>query len=265
MKKLKLSLIPILFSPVLAVACGAKNNLSYYEKILAKTSYDFRHRNDKLDITQLSSHLKDAKIISWSDGDTPRVEFSNPIKGKKIFNIRVSFIDTPETHVKNNDGDWVDTKNPEYNFGIKAKEFAEKQMPKDSSVKILLNNSTSYNRLVGSIIYKNNSVSSNEYKLYSQEILKNGWAMPLFNLSTWNGSNLLAKDTGLAIADSYNYSIKNRLGIFSVGYGSLDKVLSTHGKPDDSFLKFRGREALDGEDYTIYDLKKIYDGMEKIN
>lgn len=162
---------------------------------------------------------EEVTVVSWIDGDTLTIKKADGTQK----NLRISFIDTPETHVSNA-GSWSDTNGLEHQYGIKALEYGKSEMPKGSKIKVDFEAGESYNRLVGSVFYGNNFAQN-----YETNIVKKGLALPFVSnvdyLHIKQPSSMLHY-LGKPIADAYNYALQNKQGLFE---RDLNDVLKVHG------------------------------------
>ncbi|WKX02473.1 thermonuclease family protein [Candidatus Mycoplasma mahonii] len=239
----KLLWIPVitlsLLTPVTVIACSGKKS-----KVVGHNDPSFfTHLDESFDLTNHVIPLRKAIIDSWIDGDTLKIHY--PDDPSDVFNVRISLIDTPETH-KRVHGEFVHTTGKEREWGDKATEFARKLLPAGSAIWFSTNGGKSYNRIVGSIFY-GEDISS--LKNYSISIIYNALALPSVSsatvvLSETNPLNII----GLSFADSYNYAFEKQLGLFS-----NKSVLIEHGITDDAPVRYKtDREISDA--ITIYDL-----------
>ncbi len=239
---------------VVAVSCSKDKedkDLKAWREAVA--GHEFTHQNDRFDLTNITK--VEATIVSWIDGDTPVVELKKEIKGAKKWNIRISAIDTPELHYRKEDGNSSETIGDEYTWAKKAKDFGDKVLPAGTKIQIVTSSTKSYNRLVGSIFYKEKETDSEkQYKSYSVEILNAGLSLAFMEASKVNVGGVESM-IGLAVADAYNNAFKNKRGLFSVDYKSILKV---HGVTDDTALRWRGSKKSDTP--NIYDMLNISQG-----
>lgn len=177
-------------------------------------SYDFtkvKWNNFKL--------AEEVTVVSWIDGDTLKIKRADGTQK----NLRISFIDTPETHVSSGSS-WSDTSGLEHDYGIKALEYGKSEMPEGTKLKVALASGESYNRLVGSVFYGNNFTQN-----YETNIVKKGLALPFVSnvdyLAMKQESSMLHY-LGKPIADAYNYALKTKKGLFE---RDLNDVLKVHG------------------------------------
>ncbi len=138
-------------------------------------------------------------------------------------------------------------------WGLKSGEFARKEMPVGTRIRVATDGRKSYNRVVGSIFY-----GPNASKNWSVEILKKGLTLPfLSNPAAVLDETSIIYHNGLAIADAFNYALNNRLGLFKTKSGEtlqqhLKNTLVIHGATDYSPLIHYGPNKPVGLPTDIY-------------
>lgn len=220
---------------VALVSCGADAVNKEFDK-----SYDFT----KVDWNNFKL-AEEVTVISWIDGDTLTIKRADGTHK----NLRISFIDTPETHVSSgSSGSWSDTSGLEHDYGIKAFEYGKSEMPQGTKIKVALESGESYNRLVGSVFYGNNFTQN-----YETNIVKKGLALPFVS----NVDYLAMKQTssmlhylGKPIADAYNYALQNKQGLFE---RDLNEVLKVHGTTNLDSVKHDTKSTKSIYHYTDVD------------
>jgi len=232
---------------VISISCGSNSSTRTYTPTRAYAAKD-----SVFDLSKSTGALKDVRIVSWIDGDTPIVDILDSNGNVDVANkhIRITGIDTPELHARTN-GNYAATSGKEYQWALKGQAFGEEVMPKGARVKLFTDGSTSYDRLVGSLFYGGDSSTLKGYKNYSVEILKKGLAMPFLS----SASLVLVPSsvfylTGLALADAYNWAKESHIGIFSES--SLD-FLRIHGTTDDSAVLWRDGPRTEWDEKNVYD------------
>lgn len=183
---------------------------------------------------------EEVTVVSWIDGDTLTVKKEDGTRK----NLRISFIDTPETHVSNGGTtkSWSDTSGLEHDYGIKALEFGKSEMPNGSKIKVDFEPGESYGRWVGSVFYGTNFDQN-----YETNIVKKGLALPFIgsvNYLSMHDETSMLHYLGKPIADAYNYALNNKQGLFE---RNLNDVLKVHGSTN-----------LDSVKYDLKSTKSIY-------
>lgn len=199
--------------PIAAViSCGSQDKFS--------KTYTF----EAIDWSKIN--YTEATITKWIDGDT--FTCTSPDE-KDPYNVRVEYIDTPESHVKIDDK-FVDTEGAELEAALEAYHFGMNEIPSGTKVRLALEPGLTYNRKIASVFY-----GQNFEKSYEVNILRKGLAMPMINSSGLRG--LMQSDSeilhylAVPLADGYNYAIENKLGLFKTASNSSD-ILKIHGVTD---------------------------------
>ena len=237
LKKLLLSLSSfavIFLNITLIISCGSE------------LKWTPTHQNDSF-ANLWSQNQYNYQILTvdhWIDGDTLVANNSE----NAVINIRVEFIDTPESHTQIN-GSWVDTTGDEKKWADLAFDFGKTQLPEQSSFYFVTNNDSSYNRIVGTLFY-----GKDYAKNYSVEILKAGLALPFISDAAMVLDKTSIKSKlALPLADAYNSALQLKKGLYNENY---EEFLKTHGVTDFSAVTYWVNQRPIGQPPSIYDYLK---------
>ncbi len=193
---------------------------------------------------QIQNHLQKAKLLRWSDGDTPLIQFyqaDNPDQlSSETSSIRIEGIDTPEKTKVVDNNMRVPSDQTELMYAEQATKFAQKTIPEGSNVYFWYAGSKSYNRLVGTIYYDFNPVKKTAIN-YGSKVVLNGLAIPLIKsvndlLDTNSETYVATWPIGIAA----NIAILDKLNIWSLNNDlskSLKSIYQVRGV-DGSWVSF---------------------------
>lgn len=177
---------------------------------------------------QIKNNLQKAKLLRWTDGDTPVIQFyqaDNPDQlSNETSSIRIEGIDTPEkTRVADNNVR-VPSGEPELKYAEAATQFAQRTIPEGSDVYFWYSGSKSFNRLVGTIYYGFDPAKKTAIN-YGAQVVLNGLAIPLIKSVTSlldQNSEIYVSTRPIGIAA--NLAILNKMNIWSLD-SDLNKSL----------------------------------------
>ena len=240
--------------PFTVVSCGSNDNETWGAASRDfNAEYDFSRVWTEGSLTE--DFVKEVYIDNWIDGDT--FKYRNLIDDgsgqmvpetgpNALHSLRITLIDTPESHVQNGDGEWVDVTGIEKEWADKAQGFGLSLMPNHSIVKIVTNGSQTYGRDVGSVFFGDSYERSYQY-----EIIKAGLALPMFPdglyIKTMHEYDIMHY-LAVPLGDAYNYALNNKVGLFST---NLDDTLHIHGSTN-----------LGPVEYDVDDKESIYNYLD---
>ncbi|VEU59619.1 thermonuclease family protein [Mesomycoplasma neurolyticum] len=217
----------------------------------------------KFDIEKIKgiSAIK-ATISKWTDGDTAEIEFSEnknfASPGLKK-NIRIEFIDTPEMGIKS-DGNYKKTEGIEREWAEKVTEYAKEILPKGKELLYVFSGTKpigSYNRIVGSFYYKDDS---GKWINYSTEIIAAGLSIPTYDTESFGDDSKIGFYEAPKAWKAFNEAWKNQRGFYKgikyLDYESLLKKLeSIYGKHGAAGIEFMRDEFYNKYMYVYNSLK----------
>lgn len=159
--------------------------------------------------------IANASIEKWTDGDTATLKSLDSDKLPQNFSARLESIDTPEVGRRNASGNYEKTDGLEGKYAQKAKEFAEKILPKNSLVYFVFPKTgpaRSYDRYVGSIYFGHNGF----FKSYGVEVVKAGLAVPTLQkgLAGINDQTTIYSYVSIKQAAAVENSVNKKFGIY---------------------------------------------------
>ncbi|MGV1736133.1 hypothetical protein ACNI7E_03510 [Mycoplasmoides pneumoniae] len=245
--------------------------------ILTACTRDYTTKNEFQLTTAQQAKLKPATIEYWRDGDTPEINYASEERRKEAeqkskenakkedkkeekktedsqdsssastqvrsskHGLRIYGIDTPEKHVSSKG----DSTGDEKIEAEKASNYAEKLIPKGSTVWVWSLNTYSYDREVGALFFKSNPKQT-FFQSFEVAMVEAGHAIPIAG----TGLNLIADPElsaddplsviGLQLANAANKAYNAKINIWSHdtdGYRSLTAVYKLRGA-DISWTRF---------------------------
>lgn len=176
-----------------------------YSKLQA-TAYDW----DQMAKEGLNYH--DAEILSWNDGDTPKVKYYDPNKKVTVEEtIRIQGVDTPEKAVGKKIAPIFEKR-----FAEKSSEFAEVNLPPGTKVRFIYSNRDAFKRIVAHLFWGEKNGHKYVYE-YSAAITRFGFTLPYADgteLINMIGADKTQHYTFLQIGEAFEAAMAEKTGFF---------------------------------------------------